>query len=254
MKRPVIIAITVILIIILLFVSLQLIKKNRAKIDTNLLADIERMSEDRDEIYRTHKNYLKSLDELKSKVKMIGDRIERKIKLVRNADKAGDLFRENSLWDLALKNYEIGLEVLPDDGILNYHMGLTYANMGAINYEKTEEYWKKAEGYYFKAIKNSPDYSESYYALSALYTNYYEKKLNLNILPKALNYCSLYLAKNPQSPSGFFLRGRILFNMGNLAQAKESYKIILGLVHSKSAEFQAAARNIKMIEQEELSK
>ncbi len=238
------------LLVTISFLVYKSFKKKTYKTDINKLLKIEKFINERDEIYKFHKNYIKALRTLKSKVKQIGERITSKVAFAKITGKNGKLLAENKLWELAIKNYEIGLEVFPQDPALNYNIGVAYANLGLLYFEKAKEYWTKAKNFYKKAIKFAPNYTESYYALARLYLIFYEKNIDKKTLPKALTNINIYANKMPQNPKAYFLQGRIFYNMDKKASAKKSYSTILGLVSEKSSEYRNAFRNIKQIESE----
>jgi tetratricopeptide (TPR) repeat protein len=237
--------------LVILYVGLQIFQEKEYNVDVEKLLKVEKLVEERDEILEMHQRYIKALNSLRYKVDTIGDRIMKKIEAARTLQKTGDQLQEHQLWDLALKNYEIGLKIYPQDPILNYKMGLALANMGMIFFEKVREYWKRAEEHYLKAIHYGPDFSMTYYALSLLYLNYYEKNVDRNKLPLALNRIQQYISQNSDNPKAYFIKGRIHYHMGNPALALESYQVILGLVPDDTPEYQNALKNIRQIQQEQ---
>ena len=210
---------------------------------------IEKLISERDAIIELTKKYVKTLDELKNKIQQIGDRIERKIELARSFEQAGDILNEKQLWDIALKNYSIGIEILPRDPYLNYKMGLILSNMGLVYYSEVREYWAKAESFYLRSIESSPNFSKSYYGLALLYLNYYEKNIDVTKLPKALEYINKYVNLSPQDPKGYFLKGRILYNMDNKGLALQAYNHILNITKENSQEYNEALKMIKLIKE-----
>ncbi|PKL12266.1 MAG: hypothetical protein CVV50_04635, partial [Spirochaetae bacterium HGW-Spirochaetae-6] len=188
------------------------------------------------------------LHSLKSKIAQIGDRIKDKISLARSFEKVAEQFQENKMWDLALQNYEIGLEIFPEDPSLNYNTGLVYANLGMTYFEKAKSYWDKAQVYYKTAISNNPNFSPPYYALGSLYLLAFEKNVYRNSLTAALENATLYLSRNAQDPQGYFLKGRILFHMGQKTLASEAYQTILGLTKEGTPIYQNALRNLKQLQ------
>ena len=221
--------------------------KSPAPTPENLL-NLNKMIQDRDEIVALHKEYIKGLHSLKSKIAQIGDRIKDKISLARSFEKVAEQFQENKMWDLALQNYEIGLEIFPEDPSLNYNTGLVYANLGMTYFEKAKSYWDKAQVYYKTAISNNPNFSPPYYALGSLYLLAFEKNVYRNSLTAALENATLYLSRNAQDPQGYFLKGRILFHMGQKTLASEAYQTILGLTKEGTPIYQNALRNLKQLQ------
>jgi len=239
----------IIIIFSIIVVLINIVGRRTYKL-TEKDMNLDKLLEERDAIVELTKKYLKTLNMLKDKVRQIGDRLENKLILARQMERSGDMLNEKQLWDLALKNYSIGLELLPQDPYLNYKMGLVLSNMGTLYFSNVEDYWGKAETYYLNSIKFSPSFSSSYYGLALLYLNYYEKNINKNKLNDALFYINKYINLNSKDPKAYFVKGRILYLMGNKNMAIEAYNSILNIVKESSPEYNNALKIIKEIKGE----
>lgn len=236
------------IVVSLIIVAFKVFRdKNPAPTPENLL-NLNKMLQDRDKIVSMHKEYIKTLLSLKSKIGQIGEHIKDKISLSRTFEKVAEQFQEHKMWELALQNYEIGLEIFPQDPSLNYNTGLVYANLGMTYFDKAKSYWDKAQVYYKNAISNNPDFSPPYYALGSLYLLAFEKNVYRNSLTAALDNANLYVARNAQDPQGYFLKGRVLFHMGQKTLASEAYQTVLGLTKEGSQPYQNALRNLKQLQ------
>ncbi|HCL56696.1 MAG TPA: hypothetical protein DHW82_06765 [Spirochaetia bacterium] len=244
-----ILIIGIIALLILLIVNYMTGNKTKLA-DPDKMTALEKLERDRDEIYAMHKKYIANLDSLKNKVKSIGTRLTGQIEKARFQKEKGDLFKENQLWEQAMKNYEIGLEIFPEDASLNYSLALCKANLGLIYPDKMKAYWADAEKLYLDAIRFDASYSLSHFGLAMLYLNYFEKNINRNKLPAALNYIDIYIANNPKMTNGYFARGRIFYLMKQKQAAIENYKMILSLSNEKSSEYVNAKKNIMQIQSE----
>lgn len=249
MKKPFLIFI-IIVCSIAIIVMLNYLYKESKKPDIREMLKIENLVEDRDSMIAMHREYIKGLKHLKYAVKSIGDKTTAKINAARNFKKTADLYKEHELWDLALKNYEIGLEVFPEDARLNYGLGLCYANLGAKFYEKSKEYWELAEKHYALAIQYDKEYAEPYYAITIIYLNWYENKIDQTKLPKALAAINSYLSLIKQDINAYFTRARVLYLMNQKMAALDSYRTVLKLAREESNDYKSAMKNIKQIQQE----
>lgn len=234
----------------IIFVAWRYFKDKDYKGNLPNLLKIDKLVSERDQILKEHRLYIKALEELRDKIRQIGARTLNKIEAAKTLQKSGNLLEQSKMWDLALKNYQIGLEIFPQDGVINQKVALINANLGLLYFEKVSEYWAKAEKHYLLAIKHNPKYSPSYYGLTLLYINYYEKKVNEKKLLLALKYINRYISLNSQDVKGYFARARIYYNLGQKGLAMESYRTILGLSKEETYEYKNALRNIKKIQRE----
>jgi len=235
-------------IVIVGFFSFQT-RDNKLSLE-KLDQDLEELSKDRDELIDLHKKYIKAMEQLKNRVKAAGNRLTSKIYLSQTLSQTGQMLATHKMWELAVKNYEIGLEVFPEEPVLNYNLALAFANLGAIYLEKTPEYWKKAETHYLRAIEFGPELSPPRYGLSLLYLSMFEKNIDKTVLPKALKTINDYIQKNPKMTDGYFVKARTLFLMDNKALALEQYNNILGLAKEDTSDYKNALRNVKLLQQE----
>jgi tetratricopeptide (TPR) repeat protein len=79
--------------------------------------------------------------------------------LIELHNRAYKLFQENN-WELAVKYYEMIINIKPDDITAIINLGVVYERMGDL---------KMAESLYRKAIEINPEYTEAYYNLGVIY-------------------------------------------------------------------------------------
>lgn len=194
-----------------------------------------------------HKAYLKKLKDFENQIIEAGSKIENNQKSVAALAQVGDDLFDAHFLELAAKYYQIGLAISPQNSLLNYKLGLIYANLGMFYRDKQKIFFVKAEDLYKKSIQFNTRDVLPYYALASLYTVSFEKKVKTGSLEEAYQYINQYIRLAPNRTNGYFLRARISFLTGNKGKAVQDYQIIMTMTKPHSREYQVAQENIKKI-------
>ena len=148
-------------------------------------------------------------------------------------------------WNDAVKYLKKALEILPNEGILHYRLGVCYSQLSrSADNKKRKEFIKKAEQEYKLALKLNPDLTGPLFGLGIIYFYVY------NDYDKGIEYMTKVLQKDPRNIDAHFALGRFYYEMGDLSKSLEFYKALLGLVPEDSEEYEQVKKNIARIYKE----
>ncbi len=137
-------------------------------------------------------------------------------------------FYELRQFSQALTLYDQCLMDHPEDGVMYYNRGKTWYELGYID---------KALADFEAAIKLTPSFVQSYYALSEHYLSKREE-------PNAVRWMNELLARYPSSATAYNLRGWIYFNFNHIQLAYADFDKAIGLdsLHASAYNNRGASR------------
>ncbi len=129
--------------------------------------------------------------------------------------------QRNKDWYDSATLYASDIPKSPNSAKLNYHHGLEVGKKGNdLKGQQQVTQYKKALGYFAKAVKINPKYSDAY-ALQGLY--YFK----LKDYDKAMAAYHLAIKNNANAPNAYNNMGIIYFQRGDIKNAEKVYKLAL---------------------------
>lgn len=127
---------------------------------------------------QTIEEYEEAIDKYEARGKRLEDDVE-DLQLSKNQIAiwhkiVGSRYIEKGLYGDALKHYIAALEITPDNQNLYYYVGLCSSYMSHVSqskgdYAERQEYLKRAENSYKRAISIEPRYARALYGIAVLY-------------------------------------------------------------------------------------
>lgn len=157
--------------------------------------------------------------------------------------KLGKYHMQMDHWNDALENYLKAKEILPNEGLVHYRLGLCYSQLSrsAENKAQQEELIRKAEESYQMALKLNPALIDPLYGLGIIYFLVY-KEYN-----KGIKYMGEVLTRDPKNIDARFALARFYYEMGELGPSLDFYKSLLNIVPERDQRYQQVKDNIARI-------
>ncbi len=160
--------------------------------------------------------------------------------------KLGKRHLEMEHWNDALYNFKKAAEILPNEGILHYYIGICYSQLSrsVIDNNKKIELIKLAEKEYKLSLKLTPDLIDPLYGLGIIYFYIW------NDYKKGIEYMAEVLKKDPRNIDAHFALARFYYEIGEPVKSLEFYKALLSLLPKRSPRLEKVKENISRIYQE----
>ncbi len=146
-------------------------------------------------------------------------------------------------WNDAFKYYKKALEILPNEGILHYKLGLCYSQLSRsqTDRDKKMEFVDKAVKEYKIALQLNPRLIDPYFGLGIIYFYIYKD------YTQGIKYMAEVLRRDSRNIDAHFALGRFYYEMGELDKSLEFYKALLSLVPEKDPRYKQVKDNISKI-------
>ncbi len=183
------------------------------------------------------------ISELKKKAAEYEEQVKKKVavadKLGKVYERLGKKYLEHKNWKPAVKSLENALEHGYNNPVVNYSLGVAYANLG----KSTEnmEYYEKSVLFYKKAIAGKKKYIEARYGLGLV--QYYGKKDQ----QAGQKEVEKVVFEFPQFFPARFALGRIFFEKKQYAKSLEIYQSLYSDFENKadSKKFKKEKENLR---------
>lgn len=164
--------------------------------------------------------------------------------------KLGKYHLQMEHWNDALYNFKKAVEILPNEGILHYYIGVCYSQLSRSTTDENRkiELIKIAEREYKLSLELTPDLIDPLYGLGIIYFYVW------NDYKKGIEYMAEVLRKDPKNIDAHFALARFYYEVGEPVKSLEFYKALLSLLPKRSPRLQKVKENISRIYQELQSK
>ncbi len=149
-------------------------------------------------------------------------------------------------WNDALRYYMKAVEIIPNEGLIHYRLGVCYSQLSRSEDNKTKkmELIKNAEKEYKLAISLNSKLIDPYYGLGVIYFYVY-KSYN-----KGIKYIAEVLKRDSKNIDAHFALGRFYYEIGESIKSLEFYKALLSLVPESDQRYAQVKDNIQRIQGE----
>lgn len=149
-------------------------------------------------------------------------------------------------WNDALYYYQKAAEIIPNEGIIHYYIGVCYSQLSRSTTDKDKkvELIKKAEQKYKLALELEPELIDPLYGLGII--NFYV----WNDYRKGIEYMTKVLKKDPKNIDAHFALARFYYELDEPLKSLEFYKALLSLLPENDARLEQVKENISRIYQE----
>ncbi len=191
----------------------------------------------------------KRLEELKEQVEKWRDELNRTIEASQDLayyyKLLGLKYMDYKSYKLAHENFIKAIEIQPENAVLHYRAGLSAAQMKkSVPGRKEQEEWlKKAEFYYQRAVELSPSYTRALYGLAVL--SFYE----LDKPRQAAEALDQLLKTSPHHPRALFLRANLYLRSGRPEKAVEAYETIMDTAKGEAYKEKARENRDKVLKE-----
>jgi len=174
--------------------------------------------------------------------------------------KLGKRHMEMEHWNDALKYFKKAIEIIPNEALLYYYIGICYSQLTRSTTDPVikVKYEKKAESNYKMAISLNPKLAGPYYGLGIIYFYVYDKP------DKAIEYMKEVLRLAPRDIDAHFALARFHYEIGqkyydrnkigkyifHLNESLKYYKALLSIVPEKDERYEQIRKNIDRINTE----
>ncbi|MBN1897548.1 MAG: tetratricopeptide repeat protein [Spirochaetes bacterium] len=146
----------------------------------------------------------------------------------------------------ALVNFEKAAQILPNEGILHYYIGLCYSQLSrsVTDENKKIEMIKIAETEYKLSLSLTPDLIDPLYGLGII--SFYV----WNDYKAGIEYMAKVLEKDPKNIDAHFALARFYYEIGEPIKSLEFYKALVSLLPKNSERLTQVKNNIARIHSE----
>lgn len=160
--------------------------------------------------------------------------------------KLGKRHMQMEHWNDAFINYKKAVEILPNEGIIHYRLGVCLSQLSRSekDEEKKMDLINQAVSQYKMAISLNSKLIDPYYGLGIIYFYVYKQYSD------GIKYMAEVLRRDPKNIDGHFALARFYYEMGEAGKSFEFYKALLSLVPESDERYDQVKENIQRIQNE----